>query len=162
MSKNELNLSEMTTDIAERLRAKVKDKENGFDPSKSKTSIGSDVYYETLPEGITKDVLKKVNDHKTAYAAAGVLVAGEQANAHGKDHKDFEEHTFRFGLHGRDHLDVVWKRETTTINPQTKEPMVKHGVVTAKIREHASNNGAGEIKQIRSYLSEQAEKFYKD
>ena len=119
------------------------------------------LYLSTLPEGLTGDTLKQISDHNTLFAAASAWALGEAARPFLKKHADVDHVALEIPTIGKDKWGLDCKRTVQTINPRTKESLVKYGAVTVKL-DFYGTSAVGELRKVKLRLSEEMARDYAD
>lgn len=119
----------------------------------------ADLYEKSLPEGITTDQIKAIQQHNTALVAATGLAVGELAIDAFKADKDLTRVSTEFAAVGDKISTAVIRsreypaggipKEGEVRDPNAK--IVKYGVIEAAY-EVASNGNKGELKKVRTHI----------
>lgn len=119
-----------------------------------------DLYSKALPEGLTVEMVKALQQHNTSLVAATSYVVGEMAVDAFKADKSLDRVTtvvpagtdkISVGvLRSREYPAGGIPKEGETRDPNAK--IVKFGVIEASY-EVASNGNKGELKKVRSHIS---------
>ena len=119
-----------------------------------KVVFPKDVFKSHLPEGLTIEQVKAVNNYSQTFTGAQALVTGEVGVKTLKDNKELKEVTSSVILPNGKSVAVL-RREVTTRNMQTGAETVHHGYVTARsvIRVPGS-----QVTAVRSRVAELAAK----
>lgn len=117
------------------------------------------LYEKTLPEGITLEQLKAVQQHNTALVAATALAVGEIAVDAFKADKELTRVSTEFPvandkiganvLRSREYPAGGIPKEGEVRDPSAK--ITKYGVIEASY-ETASNGNKGELKKVRTQI----------
>lgn len=123
----------------------------------AKTVTTKDGLYEsTLPEGLTIDIVKNVQDHNSTFVAAGAHAFGKLAVDAMKANKGLDKLTVDITMCGKDSVSYTVDREQERINHLGGgETIHKFGVITTTLDVRAGKNG-GQLKVARSLIGEMA------
>lgn len=129
-------------------------KEIKIDKATGVATVGEDLYTRTLPEGIDADVITKIQEHNTAFAAAGLLALGEAAIPVMKKNKELAGAELSVPTVGKDSFSFTFdrSRQVPDGNGGTKESFGTSGV---KFNMYGAGS-RGEGKKVKAELSEQA------
>lgn len=125
----------------------------------------ADLYEQTLPEDLPMDTVKRVYGHTEDVVAAMTLATGQLgAEALKKNKKlDSVSSEMKIGKHGDISVGYLRSQTTTVRNPsdpsQPARDVTKYGVTVPRVRTYAGKN-RGELKKVRTQLSEEAEKLF--
>lgn len=117
------------------------------------------LYEKSLPEGITADQIKAIQQHNTALVAASAMAVGELAIDAFKADKDLQRVTAEIPAVGDKISTAVIRsreypaggipKEGEVRDPNAK--ITKYGVIEASY-EVASNGNKGELKKVRAHI----------
>lgn len=120
----------------------------------------ADLYEKSLPEGITADQIKAIQQHNTVLVAASALAVGEIAVDAFKADKELQRVTSEFSAVGDKISTAVIRsreypaggipKEGEVRDPNAK--IVKFGVIEAAY-EVSSNGNKGDLKKVRTHIS---------
>lgn len=140
-----MSLKPRTNELADAIRPTLTAKGDTIVPS-------DDIFEKTLPEGVTLDLVKKVDEHKQAFAAGYAYAAGELGVQMFKDAPDLEVITSEVKL-GHDTFGIVQKRQTEhNAAPGSTEKVQTFGTMTTNL----VTGGHGELKKVRKTIQEMA------
>lgn len=116
-----------------------------------------DLYEQNLPDGLTLEVVGRVNNYDTDFIAAGAKVFGELSLAAMSKDKQLNETTGELGMYGKNNVSYHFDRTREHVNPTdpSADRIIKHGVLTTKYEVNASRNN-GDLKRVRNTLMEEA------
>ncbi len=123
------------------------DKETGAGSTDEKDLFGSN-----LPESLTIDTVKAVNNYTRDFVAASTHAAGIVSLEAMAGSKKLEQTSFNIGLEGRDHVEMVFKRSEVINNPMTKTEATHYCNPTVKITTRAGKSSSqlkNAVKLIR-------------
>jgi hypothetical protein len=128
----------------------------------SKTGNGTEkesVFEKTLPDDLSIETVKKVNDHNSNFIAAGAYAFGQMAIKAMSKNASLEEADLKLKMAGRDHVEYHMNRQKTYANHLTGngESVVKYGVLTTEYQVSGGRN-SGQLKHVRDELAEIAQK----
>ncbi len=98
------------------------------------------VFEETLPEGLTPEVVKKVNDHVTDFVAAGYVAFAKHSADVMASNKDIDETTGTLGTGALGDITYSFDRQKT-INPPKGEPFVQKLAGRVNVRFKSGESG---------------------
>lgn len=117
-------------------------------------------YVETLPEGITVDTIKQIQEHNSVFFPAVEHAIGTAGNSLMKANDDIVDLKTTVSLVGRDRYEVKQVRMRESVNPQDRTVVVqKWGAISSNLITHAAEKGA-EMGHVRSFLNEEAKAAY--
>lgn len=122
-------------------------------------SLADKAYVNTLPEGITPEILKKIEEHNSIFFPAATKAYGTVTNEHFAQHKELKSTHASFELTDDKTLQLSMQREKQFRNPQGDESIVKHGYITAAIESREASTKHGVMKSVCDDLAEQAMKL---
>jgi hypothetical protein len=115
-----------------------------------------DIYESTLPEGISLDVVNKIEKHNGNFIAASTYALGRVGTKALAENKKLDTVETVIKMGGRNVLGLTMERQRTYPNPQDKEnPIVKHGVIAVNYDIVADNN-SGQLKIARGLINDLA------
>ena len=98
------------------------------------------VFEETLPEGLTPEVVKKVNEHVTDFVAAGYVAFAQHSADVMASNKDIDETTGTLGTGALGDITYSFDRQKT-INPPKGEPFVQKLAGRVNVRFKSGESG---------------------
>lgn len=145
------SLKQATLDMATAIQKELKyDKE-------SHTITGEDTYVKHIPEGLSEEVIEKVDNYNTTFIAATAHAVGNLAIEHMAKSKTLDSVSAQFDMGKHNHVTHEITREKTFPNPADNgSPIVKHGSVSSVYKVYAGRN-AGELKKVRAEIEALAE-----
>ncbi len=122
-------------------------------------SVPKDLYKKTLPEDLSVETVKKVQEHNLDFSDAVTLAFGRRATEHLRDHKDIDSASLTVNV-AHDRVSSEFRRHRTYRNPSDNTNFDKWGVTETKFVSgiNAKRNG---YKEIQSHLSAEAESIFK-
>lgn len=117
-------------------------------------SAADDLFEKNLPEGLTLDTVKQVQDTVLNFADATTLALGEAGLKHLQDNKDLKSVSVKIKA-GRDAISSEFFREVDRRNPANGETFKKYGTATTKLSSGVGA-GRGNYKKIQEDLSSRA------
>ncbi len=114
------------------------------------------VFEETLPEGLTPEVVKKLNDHLTDFVAAGYVAFAQHSDDVMASNKDINETTGTLGTGALGDITYSFDREKT-INPPKGDPFVQKLAGRVNVRFKSGESGPL-LKTAREEVRALAEK----
>ncbi len=115
----------------------------------------ADLYNTTLPEGLTKDIVKAVSEHNTNFVAAGAHAFGMMAVDAMAKNKKLENASVTIPMGHRDSVTHNLARSKTFINQmsENKDEVTHYGKMTSTLEVRAGKNG-GQLKAARALVAE--------
>ena len=116
---------------------------------------GEKSYESNLPEGLTIDLVTKVDDYNTTFVAGATHAVGTVAIQAMKADSSLNEIDHKIPMSGKNHVTIGVERKRSQVNSFSpdKEVTIRHGVTTVGLHTVAGNN-AGELKKVRNALAE--------
>ena len=127
MAKKEIN-----NDLVKTIKGSL----SGTNVIESKDSV----FEETLPEGLTPEVVKKVNDHVTDFVTAGYVAFAQHSADVMASNKDIDETTGTLGTGALGDITYSFDRQKT-INPPKGEPFVQKLAGRVNVRFKSGESG---------------------
>ncbi len=127
MAKKEIN-----NDLVKTIKGSL----SGTNVIESKDSV----FEETLPEGLTPEVVKKVNEHVTDFVAAGYVAFAQHSADVMASNKDIDETTGTLGTGALGDITYSFDRQKT-INPPKGEPFVQKLAGRVNVRFKSGESG---------------------
>lgn len=129
--------------------------ENGF------IEVEGDAFYKTLPEGLDEKTVKTVLSHKADVVAALTLLTGEVGEETLKKDKSMESVSahMKFGKFGDVNTSYT-RSQVGRKTPTDPTEVTRYGTTSIRVREF-SGRPRGELKKVRTMLTERAEKLFK-
>ena len=143
MAKKEIN-----NDLVKTIKGSL----SGTNTIESKDSV----FEETLPEGLTPEVVKKVNEHLTDFVAAGYVAFSQHSADVMASNKDIDETTGTLGTGALGDITYSFDRQKT-INPPKGEPFVQKLAGRVNVRFKSGESGPL-LKTAREEVRALAEK----
>lgn len=144
------DIKQETRDLANKIAKEIK-----IDPKTGQTAVTEGLYVSTLPEGVTKELVEKVDHHNTVFPAAAYLALGEAALPVLKKHKDLKEVTIEIPTVGKSKFEGVFERSSQVRAPG-QEPTTKYGTGSMKLDFYGASQSRGEFKKVRDFLTDKA------
>lgn len=119
-------------------------------------TIAADAYVKSLPEGITIDTVKAVQEHNSVFFPAVTKAFGHKAIAAMKKDKKLESLDLSVPMVGDDKFDVTFKKSYDFTNTQTKETSTAYGGLSASLTVQAARHNRGAMGSIKQELKEAA------
>jgi len=150
MSEKEIKIKHEIRELADKFKAVTEIEKDGS------SNVTSDVFIDTLGDGLTKDIVEAVYDHRDNCVKAGQLAAGELfVDAMAKNNK-MDRGTVSYGLGGKDQLNVIVDRTRSypgAPGSADSERVTKFGVVSATL-DVSSTSNTGDVKKIRTLIAQ--------
>jgi len=114
-----------------------------------------DLYISNLPEGITKDTVKKIQDHNSLFAAASTYGVGLQVIDFLKQNEGVKKVEFSAPMVGKDSFEASFNRhsEYPKVGGDAGEKISKYCTVTTGFEIQGTRN-VGDMKKVRLALGE--------
>lgn len=152
MSEKEIKLSPEIRELADKFKAATKVEKDGT------SEVETDVFIDTLKEGITKEIVESVYEHRDNCIRAGQLAAGELFVDAMSKNASLDKGTVVYGLGGSDRLNVTVDRTRTYPGGPGStdgEKIIKYGIISPTIEIESSRN-TGDTKRIRNIVAQYA------
>lgn len=149
----EIVISAPVTDLATKIKEHLSvDKKTGV------ITAAADIYKTCLPDDMSADTVQRVRDHDTTFVAAAVKAVGDVSLPVLTKNKELESTTAVVEMLAKSHVAVDFKRVEEFPNPKEKGTTItKYGTTKVEVH-HAAGHNAGELKKVRNWLKEEAEK----
>jgi hypothetical protein len=156
-TKQESKISHVVTDLAKELGKHITYEDD-------KMHISAIAYLETLPEGITKEIIADVHKHNSHFYPAATLAFGHAAEKTLKANKKLDEVTLNVPMYGKDSMDLKYSRSKEMFNPSAAEgspkTFTRYGYVEAKLVVQSARQSLGAMGHVRSELAAEAMKAF--
>lgn len=117
----------------------------------TKVGFESDLYEKTLPEGVTPDLVKKVQKHNSDFAVATRAVAGESSIGVMAEHKDLKQVTTKIKAFN-DTFVHAHNRSKVVRNPSSGEERTVYGNGVSKVIVGGTKNSASQMRSVVTSL----------
>lgn len=145
---DELKLAPEIIDLSKKIEKEISFNEAGV------ASLGKDFYESTLPEGLTTDMVSKIQKHHQNLASATGLALTNTAVPYMKKHKDINTVELVMPVL-KDKLEGSFDRSKTyPARGEGAEPLTKYGVLNMNFTVNGAVNQRGTLKKIRGYANE--------
>ncbi len=125
-----------------------------YDKDSHTIKAEENIYAKNLPEGLSMEVVDKVNNYDVQFVAASGLAVGEIAIQHMAKEKTVEQISAEFSMARHNSVNHVVTRERTFTNiTDPSNPIPKYGDLATKVTIQAGRN-QGELKKVRNTLHE--------
>jgi hypothetical protein len=141
-------LSKTEHSIYEALKSSIEHKGNGLLETKS------NVYKETLPEGITDETIKTINKHNMDFVRASHAAVGEVAIDVFRQDKEIQSVHTKFDFMGDNTLSLNVAREKTFNNPSTGEKIDRPGYMSSEVKTKGLKGTS--VQRIKDIVAEAA------
>ncbi len=132
-----------------------------YNPEANMYSADKDAFKECIPESLTEQLIREVNDYQTNYVAAAGLAFGEAAIRTLKSDSKLDRVNGEFSMHGRNKAEFVLDRSRTYDNRLGDgEKVQKFGVLSTTYHVKTGRN-VGDLAAIKAHLNEMAAKALK-
>jgi len=169
MSKVETKEAEKTTTkkpivIDERVTTMAEIIKKDLTIEKDGTVIIKDgIYFDCLPESITKELDEEHRVFRETFAAAAGLAVGTSSVKAFKANKGLEEISATFPTSGRDKLTIQAKREVSTVNPKDRTQTFQNfGVIRAINQTSYGDKDTGMFGTVAKSVKEAAAAALRD
>lgn len=150
----ELKLKKETQELADALAKELKIDASGI------ATLPEDAYEKHLSEGLTVADIKRAHAYNARFLAASALAFGEATTDAMKKDKKLDSTTLQYqGAVGDTFTHSIKRSQEykgVKRGDAPAEPITKYAVLTTVVEVPGTTTGAGELKKIRSYLSEAA------
>lgn len=144
-------VKDTTQALAKKMKPLIKINDKGT------ATIEKDYYATHLPDGVTVEAVKALQDYNTEIVAAGALALGELAVETMKKDKELKVVELQIPTIGKDHFDFRVDRSYPSRNPSTGESTEKFGRVSVSHTTYATEK-KGQFNAVRSHLADLAMK----
>lgn len=159
------DINPRVNELAGKLKGKMTLEKDGV------IGIEKGTYEETLPEELTMKTVQAVYRHNEDLVSALTLATAEMAEPAMKKDKKLEQVSSELPVEGKGvrsmgaiNVGYIREQERTVRNPAKPDEPAKqvtsYGVTTARISTFGSRN-RGELKKVKSLLSDRAEGLFK-
>jgi hypothetical protein len=135
--------------LAETLKPQIEIKDGA-------ATIAADAYVKSLPEGVTMEVVKSIQDHNANFFPAATKAFGEKAIDAMKENSSLSQLDLSVPMVGDDTLDVTFKQSYEHMDMKTKEMTTSYGGVSASLTVQAARHNRGPMKNIKDDLKSAA------
>ena len=122
-------------------------------------SIDKDAYVDNLPEGITKEIVEKINEYDTSVASALANTLGLAAIPEIKKNKNLDRVTVTLPTVGKDSFSATFDRErqvpSRDENNKPNGTRPSYGVVNVEHTMYGTRNRA-QLANVKKMLAEKA------
>lgn len=113
----------------------------------------SNIYETSLPEGISLDLVNRIETHNNNFIAGAAHAVGRIGVNAMKDNTSLNSAETLIRMGGKNELGLTVERERTYRNPKDQEnPVVKNGVVSITY-DVVADNDAGQVKAARQIIN---------
>lgn len=147
MSKIKTEVTELATKLASSFN---------IDKTSGKTEVTGDPFKDNMPEGLTEEAVKQVDDYRYTFVAATGKAIGEAAIAAMTGNKKLESVEGTFNLGGKSEVTHQILKSKEVFNPSTKETGTKYGAMTTVVKTTLDNQKVGQIGAVRASIGELA------
>lgn len=152
MSEKEIKLSPEIRELADKFKAVTKVEKDGT------SNVETDVFTDTLKEGITKEIVETVYEHRDNCIRASQLAAGELFVDAMSKNDGLEKGSVVYGLGGSDRINITVDRSRSYPGGPGStdgEKVIKYGIVTPTIEIDSTRN-TGDTKRVRNLVAQYA------
>lgn len=148
-----LNIPKEVSELKDKIKAGLTVTVANGVAAAAQTNEKDNLYLATLPEGLTPEIINKVDTHDVHYVAACKLAAGEIGIDALTSNSDVKKATVAVDFHTAGDLTSTWTRtrEYRNAGGQPGEKMIVHGEVRTVV--HAVNNGDKAIAGARDLIA---------
>lgn len=139
------------TDLASKLASSF-----SIDKASGKAEVTGDPFKEHMPEGLTEEAVKQVDDYRYTFVAATGKAVGEAAIAAMAKNKKLESVEGTFNIGGKSEVTHQILQSKPVFNPSTKETGTKYGAMTTVVKTSLDNQKTGQIGAVRASIGELA------
>ncbi len=118
--------------------------------------IAADAYVKSLPEGLTLDTVKALQEHNANFYPAVTKAFGEKSIEAMKTDAKLNQLDLSVPMVGDDRFDVTFKRSYEHMDMATKEMKTSFGGVSASLTVQAARHNRGAMGSIKNELKEAA------
>jgi hypothetical protein len=155
MSKDKINSSVLT--LSEKIKPQLTvDKDGVF-------KVPDNIYGDTLPEGITLDIINKVKEHDSHFYAGAALAVGELSTDRFVEEKELKQTTAEFKVGGNDTFTTTHNRSVERKafhSSGSTELITTYGHMRNAVTNEAVRNSVLPMSEVKNWLQEEALKRY--
>lgn len=126
-----------------------------IDESTGVGTVSKETYEQTLPEGITIDTVKTLQEHNGYFIAAASKALGEAAIPVLKKNAELEKVTLSIPVGHKDQINIDFQRSRQVPDRESNGTKTKHGVLMASYDMYGSKS-VGDLKKVKTELAEAA------
>lgn len=115
-------------------------------------TIAADAYVKSLPDGITLDTVKKLQEHNAVFYPAVTKAFGDCAIEAMKADKKLESLDLSVPMVGDDKFDINFKRSYEHMDMATKEMKTSYGGLSASLTIQAARHNRGAMSAVKNDL----------
>ena len=143
MSKVNQDIIDLAAKIKPGISIEIKD-------GQAVSTIDDTLFAANIPEALTAETIKAVKHYESTFYPAATLAFGEASQDVLKKNKKIESVAGEFKLNGKDTWAVNYARTESFRNPASPDaaPIVKHGVITAKLTTQDARQKIGQLKAV--------------
>lgn len=126
-------------------------------------TIAADAYVKSLPEGLTLETVKALQEHNAVFFPAVTKAFGEKSIETMKTDTKIEQLDLSVPMVGDDKFDVTFKKSYEHMDMATKEMKTSYGGISASLTIQAARHNRGAMSAIKNEMKAKAlEAFAKE
>ena len=126
-----------------------------IDKTSGDGKVPEDIYKETLPEGLTLDIVKQVAKHDHHFTAAAVDAFAKTSTKTLLDNKKLDRTQLEVPFGYKQNMTVSMDRESEVFNPSTSTKDKVFGRIKVDVKSYVGSN-KGEMATVRALAKEAA------
>lgn len=119
-------------------------------------TIAADAYVKSLPEGLTIDTVKAIQEHNAVFFPAVTKAFGHKAIEAMKTDSKLASLDLSVPMVGDDKFDVTFEKQYDFLNTTTKEKQTAFGGLKASFTVQAARHNRGAMGAVKQELKEAA------
>lgn len=123
-----------------------------IDVEKESGVISAELYAQLLPEGLTMDLAKQLQDHHSVLYPALAHAVGTTVTPLMAEHAELKKVVVEMKAVGKDNIVVNFDRERTFADNTTKGTITKAGQVNIAHNTYGTKN-RGEVTKVKGFLT---------
>lgn len=125
------------------------------DASTGVITTPKDLYESLLPETLTIEQVKTLQEHNSQVIAASAKAVGELAIPLMAENKELDRVSLEIGVGHKDKINVTFDRSRQVPDRETNGTKTKHGIVSADYTMYGAKS-RGEMLKVKNELAEAA------
>ena len=142
----------MKAETKNQIDALAADLKSQIEIKEGAATIAADAYVKSLPDGLTLDTVKKLQEHNAVFYPAVTKAFGESAIEAMKADEKIEVLDLAVPMVGDDAFNVNFKRSYEHMDMATKEMKTSYGGLSASLTVQAARHNRGAMSAIKNDL----------
>jgi hypothetical protein len=118
----------------------------------SVATIAADAYVKSLPEALTLEIVKALQEHNAVFLPAVTKAFSEKSIDAMKADTKIEQISLCVPMVGDDKFDVTFKKSYEHMDPSTKEMKTSYGGISASLTVQAARHNRGAMSVIKNEM----------